>query len=286
MIDLDAVARRAGRLEPLPASALRLARLVCDGAPDLTEVVDVVRCDQALTAAVLRAANSSWSASRTEVTTVHDAVVRLGAGPVLATVLAVDLRARLDVAVPELGLSEGDLWRHSVAALVAAEHLARCAGGRLPGATATAALLHDVGKLLMARFVDRALLGGVAGARDAGVPPVDAEREVLGVDHAELGALVAHSWGLPAPLVHGIGRHHDPDGDHGGIAAAVALADHAAHAAHAAPGAGAGGGPVGTAEVPAAVRHALAVTGLDGDALAGACVRAAAGSGPAAGRFA
>lgn len=282
MIDLDAVARRAARLEPLPASALRLARLVCDGEPEITEVVEVVRCDQALTAAVLRAANSSWSASRTEVTTVRDAVVRLGAGPVLATVLAVDVRARLDVAVPELGLSEGDLWRHSVAALVAAEHLTRRAGGRLPGATATAAVLHDVGELVMARFVDRTLLGALAPARAAGVPPVDAEREVLGVDHAELGALVAHSWGLPAPLVHGIGRHHDPDDDHAGIAAAVALADHAAHVA-----ADAGAGPAGVAEVPGAVRHALAVTGLDGDALAGACDRAAtAGTGPAAGRFA
>jgi HD-like signal output (HDOD) protein len=61
VIDLDAVAREAQRLEPLPASVTRLAKLVCDGAPDLADVVDVVRCDQALTAAVLRTANSSWS---------------------------------------------------------------------------------------------------------------------------------------------------------------------------------------------------------------------------------
>lgn len=225
MIDLDAVARAARRLEPLPASVTRLAALVCDGAPDLADVVEVVRCDQALAAAVLRTANSSWSGSRTAITTVDDAVVRLGSGPVLSLVLAVNVRSRFEAAVPEYGLAEGELWTHSVAASLAAEHLVWAAGRRLPSATTTAALLHDVGKLVMARFLDAELLLRVAQARDGGMTLPAAEAQVLGVDHGELGALVAQSWGLPLALVHGIGRHHAPDGDHGAIAAAVALAD-------------------------------------------------------------
>lgn len=263
MIDLDTVAREARRLEPLPASVTRLAALVCDGTPDLADVVDVVRCDQALTAAVLRTANSSWSGSRTEITTVADAVVRLGSGPVLSLVLAVNVRSRLDAAVPEYGLAEGELWTHSVAASLAAEHLVQAAAGRLPSATTTAALLHDVGKLVMARFLDAELLLRVAQARDGGMALATAEAYVLGVDHGELGALVAQSWGLPLALVHGIGRHHEPDGDHRAIAAAVALADEVAHSVC---GRGQVDDPTEDAVAPEC-RRAREILGLDAAAL-------------------
>ncbi|MDQ1385811.1 MAG: hypothetical protein QOG65_3190, partial [Actinomycetota bacterium] len=121
--------------------------------PDLAQIVDIVRYDQALTAALLRSANSSWSAARTEIATVRDAVVRLGAGPVLALALGVNVRGRMETAIPAYELAEGELWSHSVLAMLAAEtlrsHVGMSHGGhKLPAETPTAALLHDVGKLV------------------------------------------------------------------------------------------------------------------------------------------
>src|SRR3954447_21571304 len=118
-------------------SMTRLASLVCDNAPALDGVVEVVRFDQALTASLLASANSSWSASRTRVTTVRDAVIRLGTGPVLSLALGSVVRSRLQRAVPEYGLAEGDLWQHSVAASLAAELLVRKAPNRPPVETPT-----------------------------------------------------------------------------------------------------------------------------------------------------
>ncbi|MGQ0825182.1 MAG: HDOD domain-containing protein [Actinomycetota bacterium] len=210
MIDLDALARAAADLDPLPASVTGLAVLVCDGTPEIADVVELVQFDQALTATLLRTANSSWSASRVEITTVKDAVVRLGSGPVLSLALAVDIRGRLQHAIPEYGLAEGDLWEHSVAAAVAAELVARHAAVPPPAETATAALLHDVGKLVMARFLEPALLVALQRAEAQGLTRRKAEADVLGIDHAELGALIAQSWGLPPALVRGIGSHHEP----------------------------------------------------------------------------
>lgn len=130
VIDLDVISRAAGCFEPLPTSATRLASLVADEIPDVARIVEVVTYDQALTAALLRRANSSWSASRTEITTVKDAVVRIGAGPVVALALGVNVRDRLAVAIPAYGLAEGELWDHSVAATIAAECLMRVAKRR------------------------------------------------------------------------------------------------------------------------------------------------------------
>ena len=224
MIDLDALTTAAEALEPLPASVTRLATLA-SGEPHIDAVVEVVQFDQALTAALLATANSSWSASRTRVTTVRDAVVRLGTGPVLSLALGASVRGRMHRAVPEYGRAEGELWEHSVAALLAAELLGRRAPVPPPAETATAALLHDVGKLVMARFLDDDLLRALHMAAEEGVGRRRAEREVLGVDHAELGGLVAQTWRLPPSLVRGIGYHHDPLLGGEPICFAVHLAD-------------------------------------------------------------
>jgi putative nucleotidyltransferase with HDIG domain len=212
VIDLDAVSRAAGCFEPLPTSAIRLAALVARDIPDIARIVEVVRYDQALTAALLRRANSSWSAPRTEITTVQEAVVRIGAGPVVALALGVNVRARLQQAIPAYGLGEGELWNHSVAATLAAESLMRAAKRRLPTETPTAALLHDVGKLVMARFVEAEHLEAIEARRSEGSTRLTAETEVLGVDHAQLGGMVARAWCLPDSLVAGIERHHATKG--------------------------------------------------------------------------
>jgi HD-like signal output (HDOD) protein len=225
MIDLDALTTSAEALEPLPASVTRLATLASGAQPEIDDVVDVVRLDQALTAALLSTANSSWSASRTRISTVRDAVLRLGTGPVLSLALGTAVRSRLNRAVPEYGLSEGELWEHSVAALLAAELLCQRSPSGPPAETATAALLHDVGKLVMARSLDEDLLRTLHLAAEEGVGRRRAELDVLGVDHAELGGLIAQTWRLPASLVRGIGYHHDPMLGGEPICFAVHLAD-------------------------------------------------------------
>jgi len=257
VIDLDALSRAAACLEPLPTSVTRLAALVVDGPPELADIVEIVQYDQAMTAVLLRSANSSWSASRTEITSVKDAVVRLGAGPVLSLALGVNVRARLDHAVPEYGLGEGDLWRHSVAASLAAELLAKRATLRPPAETPTAALLHDIGKLVMSRFVDPIDLRAITAAREAGATRIAAEIEVLGVDHAELGGLIAQSWDLPESLVVGITHHHAPERVGEPIAYGVHLADVIAKAA--------GAGPDDNAELET-FAHAMGELGLTADA--------------------
>jgi HD-like signal output (HDOD) protein len=230
VIDLDELAQAATRLEPLAPSVNRLAALVCAGAPELGQVVEIVQYDEVLTASLLRSANSSWSSSRVEITSVRDAVIRLGASPVLAMTLGRNVRSRLDDSLPEYGLAEGDLWRHSVAASLAAELLAPRAAHRPPPEAATAALLHDVGKLVMARFLTPPLLEELREHEERGLTSTDAEAEVLGTDHAEIGGLIARSWSLPESLVRGIREHGRPRSDGDTLVHAVFLADELAKA--------------------------------------------------------
>ena len=226
MLDLDSLAQAASNLEPLPASVARLAAVVASGDPDLNEIIDVVRYDQALTATLLRNANSAASGSLNPVNNVRDAVVRLGTSSVLWLAVQSSARRRLQRAVPEYGLSEGDLWRHSVATSIAASALRRQTHVTLPPETPTAALLHDIGKLLMSRFLGDEVLETIYRAQhDGGLTRIDAEVEILGVHHAELGGLMVQYWDFPESIQRGIAYHHTPDEGVDVICYATHLAD-------------------------------------------------------------
>jgi HD-like signal output (HDOD) protein len=226
MIDIDDLIAKASTLQPLPASAVQLASLIASGNSDLDEIGNVIAYDQALTLKLLRAANSAHSASLTPITDARDAVFRLGTARVLALSVAANVNPLLKRDVSQYGLGEGDLWRHSVASAVAAEMLPDYCKELIPPETFAAALLHDIGKLVMGRFLSVEILGMLHRATtEGGLDPCAAESQILRVHHGELGGIVAQHWNLPESIVKGIIYHHTPsDGNHI-ICDAVSLAN-------------------------------------------------------------
>ena len=210
-IDLDSLIQQANQLDPLPASATQLTSILGREDWDLDDVTPIVALDQGLTGKLLRVANSAAGGAVDRVATVDQAVVRMGAGTVLALAIGAGVRKQVSIPLPEYGLSEDDLWDHSVAASIVADGLREYTQRPVPLEAPTAALLHDIGKLVLARHLDDGLLHYLASARkDAGLSEQRAEIEILGVNHAELGGLVAQHWNLPPTIVEGISYHHTP----------------------------------------------------------------------------
>lgn len=226
LIDLDAVIESAQTLEPLPASVARLAALVADDEADIREIVEVISFDQALTGNLLRRANSAAAAGRNPIRTVHEAVVRLGTGTVLALAMSASIGKRMGKAIPEYGMAEGQLWEHSVRVALAAETVRSAAKVPIPPEVATAGLLHDIGKLVLARFLGAGVLDLLKAAQEMDdLSPLEAEQAVLEVHHGELGGLIAQHWRLPETIVKGITYHHTPEAALEPICFAVHLAN-------------------------------------------------------------
>jgi len=209
--DPAALVARSRHFEPLPASATRLAALLTQDEWMLRQVEDVVREDLGLTSRILRFANSAWSAHLPTVGTVRDAVMRLGVGTVLSLAVSDGVRPKLMAARPAFDLQPGRLWQHAVASALAAELVMRRTSVMVRPEAVTAALLHDVGKVLFDEALDGSRLAALreAWTRQAR-PRLDVERDVLGIDHAALGGLVAEHWGLPATVSEAIAQHHTP----------------------------------------------------------------------------
>ena len=226
MLDLHQLIAKAYDLEPIPLSGSKLASLIADPNSTLESITEVVSLDQALTGRALRAANSAASAARSSITTVKDAVVRLGRSTMLTLGFGTKVRQQFQEALPEFGLAENVLWRHSVAAALAAESMGSMCKVQIPPESYAAALLHDVGKLVLARFLDPDLLSYLQRAQSEGrCHPLEAEMEILEVNHAELGGLIARHWGLPSSIALGIQYHHTPTEEHPLVCHVVCVAN-------------------------------------------------------------
>ena len=199
-------------LAPMPASVARLARIACDASASALDIAEIIQYDEALAAGALRLANSAWAGARRTVDNVKDAVVRIGVGRVLQMAVGTRVNHQMDRALSGYGLGEHELWRHSVAAALAAEKMNSFAKARIPAAAFAASLLHDIGKLVIARHLgDEVLKEITALSGDGSLSYVEAERRVLGTGHPEVGGAMARQWGFPEPLVLAVERHHEPN---------------------------------------------------------------------------
>jgi putative nucleotidyltransferase with HDIG domain len=255
---------RAQQFEPLPASTGRLSALLCQDDWMVRDVEEVVRQDLGLTSRILRRANAAWTAHLPSVATLWDAIMRIGVGTVLSLAVTDNVRPRLEGPLRAFGLQPGRLWQHAVASALAAEIIMRRTAADVRPEAVTAALLHDVGKVLLDEAIDEGMLVELRTAWSRGVVPrLDAERDVLGIDHAALGALVAGQWGLPAAVVDAVAWHHAPSTCPTPTGDAVHLANGLAKLA--------GYGPM-IAELDGPIeRDALARLGLDAGDIHGLC---------------
>lgn len=213
-------------LEPLPQSVTALATQISREDFDIEEVVSTISFDPALTIRLLRAANSAASATREPIGTARAAVVRLGPGAVLSLAMASAVRSEMVRPIEAYRYTEGQLWRHSVACAVVAETASRFCEVSLPPETFTAALLHDIGKLVMSRSLDEETVRFMKRAREeGGLTPLEAEIETFGVHHGEVGSVLTEYWELPASIGAAIHHHHDPNALRSIVCDAVHMAD-------------------------------------------------------------
>jgi putative nucleotidyltransferase with HDIG domain len=230
MININALIANANAMAPLPASTVRLAEVVCQPKSHIDDVIDLISLDQSLTVKLLSAANSASSGTRVPIGTVQEAVMRLGSAQIMALAVACSARPLMEAPVEEYGYSEGALWRHSVAAAVAAEIVPLHVRTEVPRETFTAALLHDVGKLVMARFLSAEIWQVLRQAQENDhLSPLEAEAAILQFSHAQLGGIIAERWKLPERVVQGIVHHHAPEKGTDGMAYLVYLANLLAH---------------------------------------------------------
>lgn len=202
---------RIDRLPALPGVVSEVLEITSDINFDSRKLVAVVALDPGITINVLRRANSAYFGLAQKVSTLQQALLRIGVTDLVDIAISSGVVTLLDADLEGYQAPRGALWRHSLAAALIARSLAKTL--KFPQATEvyTAALLHDVGKIILSAFVaeDMAAIEDLM-ARERW-PMIDAERKVLGVDHAQLGGMAAKRWKLGDAIGTAIRYHHRPE---------------------------------------------------------------------------
>lgn len=201
-------------LPTLPGIVTKLNSLSDNERSSIQEMARIVSSDQVLSARILKLANSpSYGFYR--VSSISNAMILLGVNVVKSLAISSSIFEIMEK-------NSVGLWEHSLGAGVAANIIAHRLKLSDCEEISTAALLHDIGKVIVRiNFGDdyRRLLALIQKQE---MPMVDAERELLGTDHAEVGAWLAKSWFLPDKLIEPIACHHDvSSADHCRIKASV-----------------------------------------------------------------
>lgn len=195
----------------LPGGAAAAVRLLQDPEADPREIVRELERDVALSANVLRVANSAIYGGSRKVATLRDALGRLGQARVFQVVVAVAIGPTAGRPVKGYDLPAGKLWEHSLAVAVGTGPVARELGVEEPRELFVAGLLHDVGKILLGNFIEVDVAALVELSTRERIPFAEAERRLLGIDHPEVGAALLEQWGLPDGIVEAARWHHEPE---------------------------------------------------------------------------
>ena len=194
----------------MPGAAVKLLALIDDPDMSVSQIEAILRHDAGLTANILKLANSAYFGIPSKVGSVRQAVLILGLKRLIQMVIASCVSAVMDKPVPGYDLPPGELWRHSIAVSVAAEGLVKELEIGATEEIFTAALLHDVGKLVLGTFV-KDEFSEIEAALRQDVSFEAAEEMVLGTNHADLGAQILTQWSLPSDIVNAVRWHHTPE---------------------------------------------------------------------------
>jgi len=181
--------------------------------PDVSvhDVARIVAKDPGMTAKILQLVNSAIFPIRHSISSIERAVPFLGIETTRTLVLSLQVFKSFDS--PRLKrLRLGGLWNHSLMTGALARRIAQEETDEMEliQDAFTAGMLHDLGKLVLAACEPGRYADVIQAARKQAIPEPQAEREVLGVDHAQVGAYLAALWGLPRSIVETLGFHHRP----------------------------------------------------------------------------
>jgi len=177
------------------------------------DLVQTLRCDNVLTAKLLRVCNSAEIGLAQPVASLDQAVLLLGDNAIFRTVCALGYGNFMNAPLDGYAVEANGLWSHSVTTGVAAEYLAEIEnyGAFQPPVAFTAGLLHDIGKIVLNQLLTPKLRSEIRTLiAEKHLSRVAAEREVFGVDHAAVGATLLRRWGVPEVIAQAVADHHEP----------------------------------------------------------------------------
>ena len=204
-IELELI-KDVDKLIPRPEVSIEVMTLANQSDCDIGLLSKTINQDPSLMANMLRMANSAYFGHMQQIKSLRDIIVRLGLDSVRIIAITSASAGLLKSPQEAYNLEPGALWRHSYATALLAGIIGRAAKLRETSSLFSAALLHDVGKIILNRHLQAEAMhrGDAVQAQSL----LELESSLLHTDHAKVGKALLERWGLPPGITGPVGSHH------------------------------------------------------------------------------
>ncbi len=211
MSAIQQLVREIKNIKPIPAVINRILEAVDKPDSSMAEIANIIQYDPAVTASVLRTCNSAYFGLKHPAESIKDAVSMLGIDQVVEVVLINSGSKALSGDQKGYGLYNGAMWKYSVSSALIAKQIAQKLNLKGKHTLFTAALLKDIGKIVLDRFVEDSIKKISRLVVQEKLSFLEAEKRVIGVDHTELGGMIAKMWKFSPRTIKIIRHHHLED---------------------------------------------------------------------------
>ncbi len=199
------------KLKPIPAIVHQIIEIIDKPNSSMQEVAEVIKYDPGATANLIKVCNSAYFGLKEPAESVEDAVSLLGVDQIVELVLMKTGSSVLTGKLDGYGFAEGAMWKYSVSSALIAKQIASRLSMDNKNSIFTASLLKDIGKTVLDKFVADSFEQINALVLNQNLSFIEAEKKVIGVDHAELGGMIAKIWKFSPKMINIIRNHHIQD---------------------------------------------------------------------------
>lgn len=211
-MSLDDLISKVDDMPVLPDRINKIVSLTEDPYSDVEDLEKEILTDQSLTSKILKLANSTYYGYARRIDTVSEATVLLGSQAIKSLALASAVSEYLVKELPGgYGLAKYDLWNQSQSCAIIARFIAKKFKYPKAEQAYVAGLLRDIGKTILNYYVAKEYENIIDKVDKHGKTFLEAEEEILGFNHGQVGTKIAEKWNFPLSLVESIRYHHSPE---------------------------------------------------------------------------
>lgn len=215
-LDAESIITKVLKVAALPAVAIKFSEAVQNPLTSNNDLEKIISEDSALASKVLMIANSALFNFPSKIDTIAKAITIIGQKQLSEIILSCSV-VEMFKGIPQDVIDMDLFWRHSIAVATASRLLASARHEQNVERFFTAGLLHDIGKLIIFVEAPKYALEVVNKCKESSKLMHKVEKEVLGFDHAKLGAMLLKKWKLPDSVISAVYYHHMPSISSGDI---------------------------------------------------------------------
>ncbi|MBQ7543570.1 MAG: HDOD domain-containing protein [Synergistaceae bacterium] len=198
-------------IKSFPQFVMETMRKLNDPESNAADVAQSLSRDEGLVLRILKLANSAAYGMTRNISNISEAIALLGYKSVSNIILAATVYSAMDKGLSGYALDRGELWRHSLMVAYTSRHLAQVTGAVSSEDAYVGGLLHDIGKVILNDYVRFGYGIIVKMVEEKHMPFTEAECQVLGFDHAEIGEVLIGKWDMPEAYRLAVAYHHKPN---------------------------------------------------------------------------